>query len=123
MFTVSSTHFSPRIVLTLLEPTDVPAKDRLAFPQWKVTLGSAVYVYATSSNLQFIATLGFAAATATICGLLTAALPAGIACAVVASAIYFFVQQNRIPNGRCYEFRFSLVGGGDGVKRVPTSLC
>lgn len=119
-----------RILVRFGEAGDAPTGadlvdpgDEISYPQWRVTLGTAVYVYATGSDLLYVAGLGWTAATVYICGPAAAAgAAAAIGCSIVAYAIWHWAQSNSVRSpSECFEFRFRVVH--TSTKRVPSSLC
>lgn len=79
-------------------------------PQWTVGLGWYSYVYLDRGDWIWLAGLGFTAASAALCFLLTGALGPAVACAVAAYIVgNYVIKRAAPPAGYCAEFKFTYV--------------
>jgi hypothetical protein len=92
-----------------------------------ITAGSGwyLYVYLNRGDYEFLIGLGYAGASAAICGLLAPSVLGGIACAVVATIIWGVITSPTVQSrnraawvGYCLEVRITYVGTLSGYKFV-----
>lgn len=90
-----------------------PATDEgVVTPMWTVGVGRGIYLYLNNGDVQWLRGLGFTAASAVICAMVATTVLGGVACAVVAYAVWSVIAAytRPIPSGRCLEIRLNYTG-------------
>lgn len=87
-----------------------------------IGLGWSVYVYLDAGDINWLRGLGYGAATAALCAILTSTIVGAVACAIAAYVVWSIINRPVVlPRGYCQEFKFSYAGALQSTKLVKRS--